>query len=190
MAKDPDLRLITVQPMTRINDGWIIADRFLHEVLDSFDHVEPYCNFDDDYTIEFADKDLHQSAFLHVVTETIFDYPHNANGEKTMKPIAVFRPFVLVSVPGALQDLKDLGFQTFDRWWDESYDQVQDPTKRLYAIMDIVQSVCATDVQDLRNMLGDMREVLIHNYNHYYKNLLQDQLIGFDLACQANLAVR
>lgn len=190
MAIDPDLRLITVQPFTRINDGWIITDGFMHEVLDSFDHKQSYCNFNDKYTIEFADQDLHQSAFLHVITETIFDYPHNADGEKTMKPIAVFRPFVLVSVPGALQDLKNLGFQTFDRWWDESYDLIPDPTQRLCAVVDIVKSVCEKDISDLKAMLKDMHDVLQHNYDHYYNNLLQQQLTKFDLACQANLEIR
>lgn len=190
MALENNLNLITTQPFTRIKEGWKITDGILKKLLGNFNHSTKYSNFNDTYSIGFADPALHQQAFLHVVTETIFDYPHNANGEKTFKPIACFRPFVLVCVPGALQELRDLGFKTFSNWWDESYDLIKDPTERIYAIFDLVKWTCNKDLNDLKTMLYQMQPVLEHNYSHYYNNFLSDQLIKFDKACYENLKPR
>jgi hypothetical protein len=182
--------MITTTPFARINDSWCINDATLNTLLSTFSHETAYTNFNDNYSIHNADPELHQRAFLHVVTETIFNYPHNANGEKTMKPIACYRPFVLVCVPGALQDLKDLGFKTFSNWWCEDYDLIIDPVDRLYAILDVVKWVCGHDVSDLTNLLSQMQPVLEHNYNHYYNTLLSEQTKIFDQACRKNLKPR
>jgi hypothetical protein len=190
MVPEPYLDLLTVKPFTRFNEMWRIADPALKNLLSEFDSSKQYSTFEDTYSIEFADPELHQRAFLHVVTETIFDYPHNANGEKTVKPIACFRPFVLVCVPGALQELRDLGFKTFSNWWDESYDLMQDPTKRLYAVLNIVKYICSLEIADLKNMLDQMQPVLEHNYFHYYNVLREDQLKKFEQACCENLKPR
>jgi hypothetical protein len=190
MAREYTLKLLTVQPFTRINDGWKINDPGLKNLLQNFDVTRAYSNFEDSYSVQLADPLLHQRPFLHVVTETIFDYPHNANGEKTMKPIMNFRPFVLLCVPGALQELKDLGFKTFSDWWNEDYDQIVDPTQRLYAILDIVKWVCNQELDDLKQLMEQMRPTLEHNYQHYYNSLLSDQIKKFDQACCDNLKPR
>ena len=107
-----------------------------------------------------------------------------------MKPIMNFRPFVLLCVPGALQELKDLGFKTFSDWWNEDYDQIVDPTQRLYAILDIVKWVCNQELDDLKQLMEQMRPTLEHNYQHYYNSLLSDQIKKFDQACCDNLKPR
>lgn len=190
MDSGTNLNYIIITPFTRIKEGWQITNKLLNNLVNNFDHSTKFINFNDTYSITLADPELHQRAFLHVVTETIFNYPHNANGEKTFKPISVFRPFVMVCVPGALQDLRDLGFKTFSDWWDESYDCIQDPTERIYAIVDIVKWVCKQDLDDLKKMLYQMQPVLEHNYDYYYNNFLTDQLTKFDQACYENLKPR
>ena len=40
-----------------------------------------------------------------------------------------------VSAPYTTDMLKYLGFQTFDDWFDESYDHILDPHKRLDAVV-------------------------------------------------------
>ena len=41
--------------------------------------------------------------------------------EKILKPIQQYHPFILLGMYG-LQNLRNLGFKTFDSVWDESYD--------------------------------------------------------------------
>jgi hypothetical protein len=190
LAQDREPVLINLRPFHRICEGWPIKDELLKQLLAEFDYDSSYKNFEDNYSIEFADTELHQRAFLHVITETIFDYPHNANGEKTMKSIASFRPFVIVGVPNSLRDLKNLGFKTFSSWWSEDYDQIEDPTERIYAVYDIIKWICSIEPDQLKAMLVEMQPVLEHNYNYYYDCFLNDQLAKFDLACQENLKPR
>ena len=190
MEQETNLNLIKVSPFTRINEGWNVKDKNLLDVLRHFDSTKVYSNFNDNFNVMTADPALYQRAFLHVVTETIYHYPHNANGEKTWKPISCLRPFVLVSLPGALQDLKNLGFMTFSNWWDESYDIIQDPDDRLFAIMSIVEEICTKNTNELQEMLIDMQHILYHNYSYYNDNFLQDQIQQFEQSCINNLKPR
>lgn len=179
--------LITVHPFVRHREKWQVNDQYLVELVNNLDSNMVYSNFVDPYDCQQAEPELYQKSFLHVITETIFDYPHNAYGEKTFKPISCFRPFVLANIPGALQELRDLGFKTFSNWWSEDYDNIKDPTERLYAVFDIIKWVCEQDIIQLKNLLVEMNPVLEHNYNFYYNNLAPTQIKKFELACRKNL---
>lgn len=104
------------------------------------------------------------SAFLHVVTETVVDRVHLT--EKIFKPIVLKQPFVLVGGAGCLKYLKDYGFSTFSRWWSEDYDNIQDTTERMQAVAEIVNWIGKQDrLESLRNQ---MKETLDYNYHWFY----------------------
>ena len=76
------------------------------------------------------------------------------------------QPFVVAGHPDTLTYLKKLGFKTFDKWWDESYDYITNPTDRMQAIVDLcIHLVNKTNTEWLA-IYKDMQEVLEHNYNH------------------------
>lgn len=184
------MNLITVQPFSRINDNLVIHDVRLLSLLKHISNTFQYSNFEDTYDVQQANSLLHQRAFLHVVTETIFDYPHNSYGEKTFKPIVNLRPFVLVSIPGALADLRYAGFKTFGHWWDESYDQIQDPIDRMLCIIDLVTDITNKPLSVLKQMCHEMQQVLHHNHTHYYQTFQSQELEKFDRLCALNLLPR
>ena len=70
----------------------------------------------------------YDKSFCTVVAETTIDYL--CVSEKTYKPIAYEHPFLIFSVPGHLEKLKEDGFVTFDNLFDESYDCEPDPAQR------------------------------------------------------------
>lgn len=112
--------------------------------------------------------ELWKSGLWHIVTETVFYYDKLHLTEKIFKPIVAQRPFMLAAAPGNLAYLKSYGFQTFDRWIDESYDTIQDPDQRLQAIVGQTQRLCAMSDSDLRSMHREMQPVLEHNFNHLW----------------------
>jgi hypothetical protein len=114
---------------------------------------------------EFA---LWKSGLWHIVTETVFYHDKLHLTEKIFKPIVAQRPFMLAAAPGNLAYLKSYGFETFDRWIDESYDNIQDPDQRLQGIVDQTQRLCAMSDRDLRQMHQEMQPVLEHNFNHLW----------------------
>lgn len=73
-----------------------------------------------------------------VVTETTVTDPVPFLTEKTFKPIGYWHPFLIVGVPGHLQAIRDLGFETFGNMFDESYDLITDLDQRINLIADQV----------------------------------------------------
>jgi hypothetical protein len=68
-----------------------------------------------------------QESFVYVVTETCYWERKLHLTEKIFKPIVSRMPFILVGPAHNLEYLRSYGFQTFDYWWDESYDEIEDP---------------------------------------------------------------
>ena len=95
------------------------------------------------------DTQLHMNTQLLIVTETIYQSdnaePRDSTSdylrggifftEKTYKPFWFKQAFMVVAVPGFLQYMKSLGWQTFSPWIDESYDNEPDDDKRMQLII-------------------------------------------------------
>ncbi len=110
------------------------------------------------------------TSFLHVVSETVWqDKIHFT--EKIFKPIVLHQPFVVVQAPGSLEYLQSYGFKTFDKWWDESYDKIQDPKERMKAIATIIDDIGSKDIKELETLRMEMADVLEHNFRHFYENI-------------------
>jgi len=103
-------------------------------------------------------------SFVYIVTETCFWEKKNHLTEKIFKPIILKQPFMLVGCAHNLAYLKSYGFKTFDRWIDESYDDLEDPVLRLQAVVKELDSLSALSNEQLTSILHEMEEVLEYNY--------------------------
>jgi len=125
-------------------------------------------------------------ALWSIVTETNFYDDKLHLTEKIFKPIVTKRPFILVSAPGNLEYLKSYGFQTFDRWIDESYDQESDPDQRLTMIVKEIKKLCNLSTVELQNMHNEMSTILEYNHRHFYtkfKKIIIDELVDNFESC-------
>lgn len=106
---------------------------------------------------------LYNHFFIDIVAET---YTHGLSffvTEKTIRPMLTLTPFIVQGPQGFLSTLKsDYGIQTFDRWWDESYDQAQnyDRVQKIYELMTTLDQLTA---EQRIQMYEDMQPVLYHN---------------------------
>lgn len=116
----------------------------------------------------FGEYKLWQSALFHVVSETVFYEPKLHLTEKIFKPIVSMRPFILVGAPGNLEYLRSYGFETFDRWIDESYDKILDPGLRLESITNELVKVSQLSPNQLADMHHEMKPLLEHNKQHFF----------------------
>jgi hypothetical protein len=89
--------------------------------------------------------------------------------EKIFKPIINFQPFIFVTTKGSLKLLRDLGFKTFEGFIDESYDDIEDNDKRLFAAYEQIKKLCLMSKEEIHNWYWSMEEILIHNHNHLLK---------------------
>ena len=94
-------------------------------------------------------------------------FPFDTSGyhlhSSTFNPMYCGHPIIQFAPYKTLEVMKQYGFKTFDKWWDESYDDEPDDWKRLQMIMDLVLTLSDYDEKDLLHMYQDMKETLQHN---------------------------
>ena len=71
----------------------------------------------------------------------------------------------MCGVPGALQELRNLGYKTFHPYIDESYDLEVDDYKRYVKILEQINILCNMDDKTFRAFLRDTMDIVEHNYN-------------------------
>lgn len=101
--------------------------------------------------------------------------------EKEIKPILARHPFLIWNRPGVLKYVQNMGFLTFDRWFNESYDKELDDKKRLIKIIDEVERLCMLSFDEWEIILEEMKPVLNHNYNRMVKYTNEHCFFNSDL---------
>ena len=128
----------------------------------------------------YDNLDVLASAFIHVVTETIFYENKLHLTEKIFKPIVARRPFILVGAAGNLQYLKSYGFRTFDQWIDESYDNETDPDLRINMIVSELEKLCKLSDSELKQIQDEMHDIVEHNFHHFFtkfKDIIVEEMV-------------
>ena len=105
----------------------------------------------------------YKECFCAVINETRFAQPCGNISEKVLYAINAKMPFILVAPPHSLEYMKKLGFKTFDKFWDESYDQEDDHQTRLLKILDLIDYIDTKSIHELTTMYSDMQETIEHN---------------------------
>jgi hypothetical protein len=118
------------------------------------------------------DVDNISSTRVSVVLETVVDSTKIHLTEKILRPIACAHPFVLAAGPGALKYLRSYGFKTFDKFWDESYDEETDTLLRLQKII--------TTMKQIQNLSPDewqkIKCIAEHNQRHFFSEEFINQV--------------
>lgn len=115
---------------------------------------------------EYVTKYYHVNSYINIVAMSYFYMSHDQLeiNEKLFKPIAALQPFIILGQPRTLEALKDLGYKTFDKWIDESYDSTLDDNERYDKILKEVTRLSKLTNTELSDMLYDMLPILIHNF--------------------------
>ena len=142
-------------------------ENFEQTVFDSFKQSLPH-TIDNQINIHQVGNDeshLFENVFVNLVNET--HQPDNTVfiTEKTYRSINYCRPFIINGDTGSLQYLKEMGFKTFDKCWDESYDTEKNDHEKINKITKIIQHICGLDHARLMTLYESMLPVLEHNYN-------------------------
>jgi len=114
---------------------------------------------------------------IEVVLETLFDDSRWHLTEKTLRPIACGKPFILAATAGSLQYLRAYGFETFAELIDESYDTIADSQDRLKAIIQEMKRIADLDV-DAKQVLHTKLHEIAQRNKHRFFNGLFDRVIN------------
>jgi hypothetical protein len=131
-------------------------------------------NFNDEYIFDenelkhnkanVFNLDAHRSTFVNIITESLIHDSHVVFfSEKTFKPMISAQPFIIIGNPYSIEKLKEYGFKTFDRWWDESYDSERSLSKRLEKIINVMEEISTWDYEKCYRVTQEMEDTLKHN---------------------------
>lgn len=124
--------------------------------------------YDEDPVINLAGSlniEAHRASFVNIITETLYYEKCVFISEKLFKPIHLCQPFIIVGNPYTLRELKKLGYKTFDKWWDESYDDEIDFMSRMAKLEEVYEHIASYSTEDLFAIQQEMEDVLINNFN-------------------------
>ena len=126
---------------------------------------------------DYDNQDYATSA-VEVVLETLFDDTRLHLTEKTLRPIACGRPFILAATPGSLEYLREYGFQTFHGLIDESYDTILDPRTRLQAVAAELKRLSGLGSSDKRRLWSALYEIAKHNQTLFFSDQWHNQIVN------------
>ena len=116
--------------------------------------------------------EMYTNSYFNIVTETSYNFDSTAiigNSifltEKTYRAIFGMQPFIVVSNPGFLKFLKSIGFKTFPEFFDESYDEIENPIERMSTIVNEIKKICSLSLEELHDRYYNIFDKLEHNRN-------------------------
>ena len=119
-----------------------------------------------DYPRFGKDQDITELPYIDTVCSIVSETNDNDYEvfmtEKIWKPIMAQHVFVVHGNYLYLQKLKEMGFKTFNNYFDESYDLEQDPNKRIDKIVSLCADLKQKNWQDIYLQTKALRQ---HNYD-------------------------
>jgi hypothetical protein len=126
-------------------------------------------------------KDMWMDSYFSIVSETSASDDFCFITEKTIRPIIYYHPFIVWGNPNTLKRLRELGFETFPEFFDESYDEMTNSDERIECILKNVENLCNKPLDELHIMYLNIIPKLIKNHEllvkFYEDNKLYNELI-------------
>lgn len=180
----PIKHILCLTPFTRINDEFITGNFPIDASPVNKNILSPIVEGGPNSSKFRFQADFYKKIACDVVSETVLNYPYPYISEKTLRPIACKRMFIILGAPYTLELLHSKGFQTFDDLVDETYDTILDPEERFLAVVNEVEKLCEKPTEEIVEYLRSIKSRLEHNFN-ILKNLenteIQELKTRFDI---------
>lgn len=126
------------------------------------------------------DSTFYQQSFCSVISETSMSSVIPNFSEKTFRAIANGHPFIILGSQGSLEFLKQLGFDTFDDIFDNSYDSVADEYQRMIAVFNTIDKINSMDLEQLTQIKSQLLPRRLDNariYQKLYQSMLDKSTV-------------
>jgi hypothetical protein len=125
---------------------------------------------------DYNNQDYAQTG-MEIVLETLFDDSRLHLTEKSLRPIACGKPFMLVATAGSLEYLRSYGFETFGEFIDESYDLETDPVARLTAVIQELTRISTLDPFDKIVLWNQLHKIAERNKQKFFSAEWQASIV-------------
>jgi hypothetical protein len=160
-------------------------DRRLFEMQKLFeidiDSAQSFLSAADSFPLQVEDRDgyttgvstqkhtdqlagFYPNFLIDIVAETFVNGRNFFPTEKTIRPMLLKKPFIIMGPKCNLIHLQQMGFKTFGSFWNEDYDGYG--IKHKYTkIINLIDTLSTRSTDQLAQMYADMQPILDHNYN-------------------------
>lgn len=154
-SKDYNEIFIKLQKKAPINT----FPKELHEEYDNYQKLKYF---------HLPNPNHYSKAFIDISCETFNErmgrnHDHIFITEKICKPIWAGRPFITSGNAGTYNELKKLGFKTFDKWWGEHFAEERNTKVHIKELIDTIRYISSLSIEQCREMYYDMIPTLEHN---------------------------
>lgn len=150
-----------------------IMEPFLDQFIWSFKDKTLPGDIDPNSTLyqRYMNPNWYDDTYFSIVSETSPNETAVWLTEKSFKPVAHYHPFMIAGIKGSLQYLRNLGFETFDNLFDESYDLLDSYDDRIKILAQNVKEFCPEPYSKLTI------EKMQHNHNLFFNQQLVENKI-------------
>jgi len=170
-----DLTIITDDRQTTLDTDLRFStmgiEVYLNKVgLKKYQPYTPIPSFYDTNTQRSLDhlphKRMHSTARVNVILETTtYDTNSPYLTEKTFKVLSQHRPFILFGDTNSLKKLQQQGFLTFEKYCDESYDNIADPVAKSHRAVEALKQL----VKSCKKYPDEIDRICRHNQELFFK---------------------
>ena len=116
--------------------------------------------------------EMYTNSYFNIVTSTAYNWDRESIMDNSVfltehiyKPIFGMQPFIVVTNSGYLDFLRELEFETFPEFFDESYDEIENPIERMNTIVKEIKKICSLSLEELHDRYYNIFAKLEHNRN-------------------------
>lgn len=132
--------------------------------------IENFYQLNESKSSASADYDAtdYSQCAIETVLETLFDDSRLHLTEKTLRPVACGRPFILAATPGSLEYLRSYGFRTFAPFINEDYDACSCPKERLAMIAAEMQRIANLALDEKHQLWEELYKIAEYNQQLFF----------------------
>jgi hypothetical protein len=141
-------------------------------------------------------RDFYDVGMIALIPETAFV---GKDGyfltEKSLRPLGLCRPFILVSAPYSLHWLRRYGFRTFSPFINETYDTILDEVERLGAVVSEVKRIHHLSEAEKKQLWAELLPIVQTNadiwaHGKHLKQSVNDLHAAYEALMNFSVAAR
>lgn len=144
-------------------------------------------DFEKNWAINTPYRHIHDTTLFQIVNETLVQDWEKTTlfySEKSFRPIAHFQPFIIYGQQGCNRHLREIGYHTYEDWFDLSFDDESDPVLRYRKLLKSIEDLCARlDGMDRKQQIEwrfKNNQLLIDNFTTMVtSSYSRKKLLGF-----------
>jgi hypothetical protein len=160
--------------------------KLIQDAGTSIDHLLPIQGFDTSVEYRDISTDIFSDSYLSIVTETFFTGPLYFS-EKIFNSMLYNHFFIYLGPPHSLKYLRSLGFKTWAHIIDESYDTIENPAERLYAVTRSLIDFVSKTLEEIQQIYQENLDIINHNRNLVLSTEINDTIVS---AMRSAIAVK